>query len=98
MATELHMNCGGCDAQISVRVRRTFHSLNGSGYGFGRYHTPTIDELVEPTGWVWADLIGCTYCPECWKQINADSEQEQSSQEDPGNMWAGAETPFAENH
>ena len=69
MGTTIHMRCDGCDAEKEVPISRTFHSFDGKGWGFGRYHTPTIDVAVEPSGWVWADLIGCTYCPDCWKEI-----------------------------
>lgn len=71
MATTIHMRCGGCDAEHEVPIRRSFQSFNGLGYGYGVHRTPTVDEAVEPTGWVWSDLIGCTYCPECWKQIES---------------------------
>ena len=69
MSTKIHLTCDGCDKEASVEVKRTFLSFNGKGYGFGTYHVPSIDEAVEPTGWIWADLIGCTYCPECWNEI-----------------------------
>lgn len=56
MTTAIHMRCDGCDAEAkSAPVRRTFSSFNGRGYGFGRWVTPSIDDAVSPTGWVWSD-------------------------------------------
>lgn len=72
MTTRIHMKCNGCSAEVYTEpLRRIFHSFNGTGYGLGRYEEPTVNKAVEPTGWVWSDLIGCTYCPECWKQIES---------------------------
>ena len=72
MSTTIHMRCGGCDAEKEVPICRTLQSFSGRGYGFGAYHTPTLDKVTEVTGWVWADpYTGCTYCPECWKEIDS---------------------------
>lgn len=81
MSTRLHLKCDGCDAETHTeRITRTFQSFNGRGYGFGRYHYPSIDDVVTPTGWVWSDpYTGCTYCPTCWKEI--DSEQVDAAHE-----------------
>lgn len=73
MGTRIHLKCDGCNAETyTAPVRRIFHSFNGKGYGFGRYEEPNVDKAVEPTGWVWSDLIGCTYCPTCWAEINSE--------------------------
>lgn len=70
MTTKIKMQCGGCFAEKEVQINRTFNSFNGKGHGFGIVHTPSVDEAVEPTGWVWSDpYTRCTYCPECWKTI-----------------------------
>jgi hypothetical protein len=71
MSTSLHLKCDGCDAEIhTAPIRTEFVSFSGRGYGFGVRHMPDIDKAVEPTKWVWSDpYTGCTYCPECWKQI-----------------------------
>jgi hypothetical protein len=75
MSTKIHLVCDAqCGNEHSVEVRREFHSFSGRGYGFGTYHVPSIDEAVKPTGWIWADLIGCTYCPECWAEIMAEDD------------------------
>ena len=71
MPTTIHMRCGGCDAEKEVPYNRTFKSLSGRGYGFGVYHVTNVEQEVEPTGWALFDIIGCTYCPECWKQIES---------------------------
>ena len=74
MSTFIKMECGGCDAKHEVRVSRTFQSFSGRGYGFGTYHYPTIEQAVEPSGWVWADpYTGCTYCPKCWAEIESNA-------------------------
>lgn len=74
VSTTIHLKCDGCSAEADTEpLRRVFHSFNGKGYGFGTYEEPTVDKAVEPTGWVWSDIIGCTYCPECWKSINSES-------------------------
>ena len=65
------MRCGGCDAEKELFYERTFHSFDGSGHGFGHYHVTNVAQAVEPTGWVLSDVIGCTYCPECWKSIES---------------------------
>lgn len=70
MPTRLHLQCGGCDAETYTdSIRRSFVSFNGLGHGYGQYREPDIDKAVEPTGWVWSDIIGCTYCPDCQKKI-----------------------------
>lgn len=70
MTTTIHMRCDGCDAQHEVRIKRTFQSFNGRGYGFGSWHVPSIDDVTEDSKWVWADpYTSCTYCPECWSKI-----------------------------
>lgn len=100
MSTTIHMRCGGCAAEKEVPYERTFRSFDGKGYGFGVYHVPTVEQAVEPTGWVLFDLIGCTYCPKCWAEIEAgeDDPVDEASNEEPGNVWRGADVPFADNH
>jgi hypothetical protein len=71
MPTYIKMTCGGCDAEAQVVLPpRTFVSVSGKSWGLGSYRYPTIAEAVEPTGWTHSDpYTGCTYCPECWKDI-----------------------------
>ena len=73
MGTTIKMSCGGCEATAETGpIIRTLHSVTGKSYGYGAYRYPTISEMVEPTGWVWSDpYTGCTYCPDCWKQIES---------------------------
>jgi len=72
MGTKIKMRCGECLAEAEVPINRTFKSFNGKGHGFGVVHTPSIDEAVEASGWVWSDpYTRCTYCPECWKAIES---------------------------
>ena len=81
MTTHLHLRCGGCFAEThTAPIRRTFVSFNGLGHGYGRHQEPDIDKAVEPTGWIWSDpYTGCTYCPECWKEIEAAPQESGSS-------------------
>lgn len=72
MPAFLKLTCGGCDAEAETEpLRRTFHSLNGSGHGFGRYVMPDMEAAAEKIGWTLYDVIGCTYCPECTKKIES---------------------------
>lgn len=82
MTTKIIMRCDGCDDRMeSERVHRQFRSVNGRGYGFGQWHTPTIDEVVEPSGWIWSDpYTSCTYCPKCWAEIESEVDRTQSAQ------------------
>ena len=65
------LTCDGCDAKVEAQIeQRQFHSFNGKGYGFGTYTNPTIDDALEPTGWMYDDpYTGCEYCPTCWAEI-----------------------------
>lgn len=61
--------CGGCDKTASARMARKFTSITGKSWGFGSYHTDTIEEIT-PDGWIGFDPhTQCTYCPECWASI-----------------------------
>jgi hypothetical protein len=73
MPTQLHLKCDGCDAEAhSEAFRKRFESVSGRAWGFGAWKTPELDTIVPP-GWVWCDPhTACTYCPECWKQIESD--------------------------
>lgn len=73
MTTRLHLRCDGCDAEThTAPIRKEFVSVNGRGYGFGSWREPDLDASVLPTGWVWSDPVtSCTYCPDCWKQIES---------------------------
>lgn len=74
MATYIKMLCGDCGLAMSVGpIKKEFVSFNGGrSYGFGRWHQPDIDKLIEPTGWVWSDpYTSCTYCPDCWNKIES---------------------------
>jgi ribosomal protein L33 len=72
MTVRIHMTCNGCDAETYTEpMRRVFHGFNGKGHGFGVYEEPTVEKAVEPTGWIAFDIINCTYCPECRKQVES---------------------------
>jgi hypothetical protein len=74
MTVRIHLTCNGCFAETTTEpLKRIFHSFNGLGHGFGRYEEPTVDKAVDPTDWVAFDIIGCTYCPECQKSLEADA-------------------------
>jgi hypothetical protein len=75
MTTRLHLRCGGCDAEAhSDPIRKRFVSVSGRSHGLGAWQQPDLD-AVAPAGWVWSDpYTSCTYCPECWKQIEAGKD------------------------
>ena len=71
--------CGGCFKTEEAQMKRQFVSLNGKGYGFGSYHTDSIDEIT-PEGWIAFDpWTQCTYCPECWESITKVEAQQSAS-------------------
>jgi len=73
MSVRLVLECGGCDATATSETwRREFHGVTGRSYGFFRCHLPD-PTTVCPPGWVLWDLIGATYCPDCWASICEDS-------------------------
>ena len=71
----MHLRCGGCDAEAySEPIRKRFDSFNGKGWGMGVVRQPDLD-AAAPIGWVWSDpFTYCTYCPECWKKIEAGED------------------------
>lgn len=71
MPITIHMRCGSCDVEKEVPIKRIFQSFSGRGYGLGVYHVPTVEQAVADTGWMAFDIIGCTYCPACWKEIES---------------------------
>ena len=75
MGTQLHLKCDGCDAEAySERIHKTFESVSGRSHGFGSWRQPDIDAAV-PAGWIWSDpYTSCTYCPECWKEIESGKD------------------------
>lgn len=72
MSVRIRMICDGCFKETETsRIRQEFVSFSGRGYGMGVVKTPTIDDVCDPTGWVWSDpYTFCTYCPDCWAEIN----------------------------
>jgi hypothetical protein len=81
MATRIEMLCDGCGEVVRTeRVRAQFRSVSGRSYGFGSYHEPSITDAVHSTGWVWCDpYTSCTYCPECWAEIEKGKSSEAMS-------------------
>lgn len=73
MSTRIQLCCDGCHAEAHTeRISKKFVSVSGRSYGIGSWHMPNIDDAVAPTGWVWSDpYTSCTYCPECWKQVES---------------------------
>jgi hypothetical protein len=62
-------SCGGCDARQEVQAPpREFISINGRGYGFGHFEYPSPADCA-PKGWTAYDIIGCTYCPDCSREL-----------------------------
>ena len=74
MGVKLQLSCGGCDATATTEpLRKRFVSSSGKSYGFGTYRLDD-PELLEPEGWVMFDPFTAeTYCPDCWKSIEADT-------------------------
>lgn len=78
MSITVTYSCDGCSAvSAPVVVRRRFESFSGKGYGFGRFFVDSVVELA-PQDWCAFDLLGCTYCPECVKELyGADVQEEE---------------------
>lgn len=71
----LIFQCGGCFEEASALLGRTFISVTGRPYGFGRWQTDNVADLA-PEGWVVFDpYTQATYCPECWAGIETRSEK-----------------------
>ncbi len=73
MTVTVHFSCDGCEAAaVGTRcLTRRFESINGKGYGFGRYATDAPQD-VAPAGWIAFDpYTGCCYCPKCWAEIES---------------------------
>ncbi len=71
MSTRLHLRCDGCFKEAEGGyLRKTFQSVSGVGV----WQMPDLEKAV-PDGWVWSDpYTACTYCPECWKEIEAGKD------------------------
>ena len=79
MTVRITLSCDGCHVETGPHTvpHRQFRSFNGKGYGFGVWQHPTLDDAPFPEGWVRSDpYTGCTYCPECWAEIEAPTSQE----------------------
>lgn len=75
MSTRLHLRCDGCFKETEGGyLRKTFQSVSGRSYGIGVWQMPDLEKAV-PDGWVWSDpYTSCTYCPECWKEIESGKD------------------------
>jgi hypothetical protein len=69
---KLTFKCGGCAAEATTEAKSAhFDSVNGRGWGFGRWAYPTIAECA-PEGWIAYDpYTQGQYCPECWDEIDS---------------------------
>jgi hypothetical protein len=76
MTMTLTLSCDGCHVKIETgRFTRKFISVSGWSHGFGSYHYDTVEDLVQPTGWMAMDpYTACTYCPKCWAEIESDAD------------------------
>lgn len=77
MTVEITLSCDGCFVETGPHrlPRREFQSFSGKGYGFGVWTKPGLDDVKFPDGWLYSDPVsGCTYCPNCWASIVAESE------------------------
>lgn len=76
MTCKLLLSCDGCHIEATSEkwITSRFRSFDGKGWGFGVWETDTIED-IKPDGWIVHDpLTACTYCPECWAEINADGD------------------------
>jgi hypothetical protein len=80
VSTRLHLRCDGCFKEAEGGyLRKKFASVSGRSYGFGSWQMPNIDAAV-PDGWVWSDpFTACTYCPECWKEIEMKPDADKGA-------------------
>lgn len=71
MSISMVFSCDGCfKTAPAVSIKREFESLNGRGWGFGRYVVHSDPESLAPEGWTAFCIVGCTYCPECTAEID----------------------------
>lgn len=72
MTIKTIFECGGClKKEDGKSPQSRFLSLTGKGYGLGSYVEDKISDLA-PEGWIAFDpYTQCTYCPECWDEIEA---------------------------
>lgn len=74
MTVKVVFECDGCETTVkgTEPIKRFFESFNVKGYGFGTYHTLTIEDVL-PKGWIDFDpYTSCTYCPNCWEEITKE--------------------------
>lgn len=69
---KLVFSCGGCNAVTEGWMQRRFVSVSGRSWGLGSYVTDSVEDIT-PEGWIAFDpYTSCTYCPECWAEIESD--------------------------
>ena len=75
----LTFNCGGCNAveKGTSWLKREFVSVNGKSHGFGSFQMVNTPQDLAPEGWIAFDPVtSCTYCPECWAEIEKGADNE----------------------
>ena len=77
MTIDITYKCGGCCAEAEVRgVRQTTTQVSAL---MALISTPTL-RTSAPKGWVAFDpYTGCTYCPDCWTEIEKPTAPAPSS-------------------
>jgi len=74
MTIKVTFECNGCDAKTDpVILNHEFVSITGKSHGFGSRQFERAQDLA-PDGWCVADIIGCTYCPDCCAEIWPDEQ------------------------
>lgn len=79
MSVRVTFHCGGCDA-VAPGTKPLYREFRGScgTWGVGHYHVPSPEDVC-PEGWIAYDLIGATYCPKCWAEIEATIETSRAA-------------------
>ncbi len=76
MSVKITLDCSGCgESAPGGRIKAEFRSFSGRSHGFGGAHVEIKWDV--PVGWVKFDpYTYCTYCPDCWRSIDAPLNQE----------------------
>lgn len=76
MSVTVTYSCDGCFSVSSpVPIKQRFESFSGRGHGFGRHLVDNVAHAA-PQDWCAFDALGCTYCPDCAKELFGADVQE----------------------
>ncbi len=77
MSIRFLYRCDGCNNEaVSGHVSRTFESFSGRDHGFGVHRVEANPERDAPDGWIAFCILGCTYCPDCAKELQTSSGEQ----------------------